>query len=67
MRVKAGEILVSQDGRYYRVTEVEENSISLMRVGGQTVFSCRPAYLVETFQPSQASAQQSGCIPAQGL
>lgn len=50
MQVRAGEILVSQDGQYYRVTEVEENSVSLMRVGGQTVFACRPAYLAHAFQ-----------------
>lgn len=66
MRVKAGEILVSRDGQYYRVTEVEENSISLMRVGGQTVFSCRPAYLSETFQPCQASVSAERLRPSVG-
>lgn len=50
MQVKAGEILVSQDGQYYRVTEVEENSVSLMRVGGQTLFACRRAYVNQAFQ-----------------
>lgn len=50
MQVRAGEILISQDGQYYRVTEVFENSISLMRVGGQTIFACRPTYLAQAFQ-----------------
>ena len=60
MQVKTGEILVSKDGHYYRVTEVEQDMVSLMRIGGQTVFSCRPAYLEHAFRLSGFSAPVQG-------
>lgn len=60
MQVKAGDILVSKGGQYYRVTEVEQNMASLMRIGGQTVFSCRPAYLQHAFRLSGISASVQG-------
>lgn len=37
MQIRAGEILRSTDGQYYRVLEANERSISLMRVNGQTI------------------------------
>lgn len=49
MRVSAGEILKSYQGHYYRVLETHPVSISLMRVGGQTIFACRPEYLALHF------------------
>ncbi|MGC1307456.1 MAG: hypothetical protein WA885_09520 [Phormidesmis sp.] len=43
--IRAGEILLSHAGEYYRVLEVSDISVSLMRVNGQTIFACRPEYI----------------------
>lgn len=45
MTVKAGEILQSSDGRYYRVIETNQFCVSLMPVGGQTIIACKPEYV----------------------
>ncbi|MEL6158062.1 MAG: hypothetical protein AAFQ40_05240 [Cyanobacteria bacterium J06623_5] len=49
MKIKAGEVLQSHEGQYYRVLEVNQYSVSLMRVGGQTVFACKPDYIALNF------------------
>lgn len=58
MQIRAGEILIAENGQYYRVLEVEQDSVSLMRVGGQTVFSCRPEHVQRTFRSSKTSRPQ---------
>ncbi|MEM8807278.1 MAG: hypothetical protein AAGF01_14740 [Cyanobacteria bacterium P01_G01_bin.38] len=50
MNIRAGEILVSQDGKYYRVLEANEYSVSLKRVDGHTIFACRPQYVASAFE-----------------
>ena len=57
MNIRAGEILVSHDGKYYRVLEVDEYSVSLKRVDGQTIFSCRPQYVAQAFTTASSSSQ----------
>lgn len=49
MEIRAGEILKSHEGHYYRVLEASQLSISLMRVNGQTIFACRPQYVALNF------------------
>jgi len=49
MKVKAGEILQSHEGHYYRVLETTQFSVSLQRVNGQTIFACRPEYIALNF------------------
>jgi hypothetical protein len=50
MNIRAGEILISHEGgQYYRVLEVNEFSVSLMRVDGQTIFACQPAFAAAAF------------------
>jgi hypothetical protein len=49
MNIRAGEILKSHEGQYYRVLEANPVSISLMRVNGQTIFACRPEYIALNF------------------
>ena len=49
MDIKAGEILKSHEGQYYRVLDVSQFSVSLMRVNGQTLFACRPEYVALNF------------------
>ena len=49
MDIKAGEILKSHEGQYYRVLDVGQFSVSLMRVNGQTLFACRPEYVALNF------------------
>ena len=57
MNIRAGEILQSDKGAFYRVLEASHISISLMRVDGQTIFSCRPEYVELNFSiPSGESA-----------
>lgn len=56
MTIRAGEILISQDGRYYRVLEADEHSVSLIRVDGQTIFACRPSYVSAAFSLANAGA-----------
>lgn len=58
MQIKAGEILIAENGQYYRVIEVEEDSVSLMRVGGQTVFSCRFDHVERNFRSSKTPRPQ---------
>lgn len=50
MKVKAGEILQSHEGHYYRVLETTQFSVSLQRVNGQTIFACRPEYIALSFR-----------------
>ncbi len=45
MNLRAGEIIRSHEGQYYRVLEANQVSISLMRVNGQTIFACRPEHI----------------------
>lgn len=54
MTVKAGEILRSNNGRYYRVLETNQYCVSLMPVGGQTIFACKPEYLALNFSAPTA-------------
>ncbi|MGB3296369.1 MAG: hypothetical protein WBB01_25565 [Phormidesmis sp.] len=49
MDIRAGEILRSHEGQYYRVLEANQVSVSLMRVNGQTIFACRPEYIALNF------------------
>lgn len=49
MDIRAGEILKSHQGHYYRVLESNQFSVSLMRVNGQTIFACRPEYIELNF------------------
>lgn len=49
MTVKAGEVLMSSDGRYYRVIEANQFCVSLMPVGGQTIIACKPEYVERNF------------------
>ncbi len=49
MNIRAGEILKSHEGQYYRVLEANPFSVSLMRVNGQTIFACRPEYIALNF------------------
>ena len=49
MDIRAGEIIKSNDGAFYRVLEATQFSVSLMRVDGQTIFSCRPEYVEMNF------------------
>ncbi len=49
MNLRAGEIIKSHDGHYYRVLEASNVSVSLMRVNGQTIFACRPEYIDRNF------------------
>ena len=49
MNIRAGEILKSNEGAFYRVLEATEFSVSLMRVDGQTIFACRPEYVEMNF------------------
>lgn len=49
MVIRAGEILKSHEGHYYRVLETNQAGVSLMRVNGQTIFACRPEYLALNF------------------
>ena len=57
MNIKAGEILKSHEGQYYRVLEADQYSVSLMRVDGQTIFACKPQYIALNFSiPSNKSA-----------
>ncbi|MEO1592914.1 MAG: hypothetical protein AAFU71_16705 [Cyanobacteria bacterium J06632_22] len=45
----AGAIVASTAGRVYRVLEVTEHSVSLIRVNGQTVFAYRPEIAAALF------------------
>jgi hypothetical protein len=57
MNIRAGEILQSHEGHYYRVLEANQVSVSLMRVNGQTIFACRPEYIeLNFFMPSAEAA-----------
>jgi hypothetical protein len=57
MNIRAGEILKSHEGHYYRVLEANQVSVSLMRVNGQTIFACRPEYIeLNFFMPSAEAA-----------
>jgi hypothetical protein len=57
MNIRAGEILKSHEGHYYRVLEANQVSVSLMRVNGQTIFACRPEYIeLNFFMPSADAA-----------
>ncbi|MEM6451221.1 MAG: hypothetical protein AAF703_12995 [Cyanobacteria bacterium P01_D01_bin.105] len=57
MNIRAGEILKSNEGGYYRVLEADNVSVSLMRVDGQTIFACKPEYIALNFSmPRSESA-----------
>lgn len=57
MNIRAGEIIKSHEGQYYRVLEASQLSISLMRVDGQTIFACKPEYIALNFSmPSSEAA-----------
>ncbi|MEL6554053.1 MAG: hypothetical protein AAFQ63_11405 [Cyanobacteria bacterium J06621_11] len=56
MNIKAGEILQSHEGHYYRVLETTQFSVSLQRVNGQTIFACRPEYVALSFRIPVAEA-----------
>ncbi|MEO0769912.1 MAG: hypothetical protein AAFY72_10840 [Cyanobacteria bacterium J06649_4] len=49
MEIRAGEILRSHNGRFYRVLEANQLSVSLMPVDGQTIFACKPEYIALNF------------------
>jgi hypothetical protein len=55
--IRAGEILKSHEGHYYRILEASSISVSLMRVDGLTIFACRPEYVALNFSmPAAESA-----------
>ncbi len=56
MNIRAGEILQSHEGYYYRVLETTQFSVSLQRVDGQTIFACRPEYIALSFRRPVAEA-----------
>lgn len=55
MKIKTGELLISDNGHYYRVVEAVEDSISLMRINGYTLFSCKPPFIEAGFRPVAAA------------
>ncbi|MBK4728815.1 hypothetical protein JJD41_02775 [Oxynema sp. CENA135] len=55
MSIQRGNFLISGDGRYYRVVECTKDAISLMRVNGYTLFSCRPNFVEVSFRLVEAS------------
>lgn len=50
MKLQQGELLISENGRYYLVVECSEESVSLKRVNGYTLFSCHPGFLDSSFR-----------------
>ena len=47
--LQAGVIVTSETGHQYRILEVNEHSVSLIRVNGQTVFAYQPATAAALF------------------
>ncbi len=55
MNIKVGEFVVSnRDGRCYRVVEYRDNTVSLKRVDGYTLFSCHPEFIASWFHPARS-------------
>lgn len=52
MKVQAGELLIADNGHCYRVVECGEQFVSLKRVDGYTIFSCKPVFLEGAFRPA---------------
>ena len=52
--LQPGEIVMSEAGHRYRILEVTEHSVSLIRVNGQTVFAYRPAIAASLFSAISA-------------
>lgn len=55
MKIQIGELLISATGEYYRVIEATEIYVSLMRVSGYTLFSCKPFFVEDSFRPVPSS------------
>jgi hypothetical protein len=51
MKFQAGEILVAHNGHQYRVIESRDNAVSLMRLNGYTLFSCKLPFVESMFRP----------------
>jgi hypothetical protein len=56
MKLQTGELLVSRNGKQYRVVECYEDSVSLMPVDGYTLFSCRRFFVESSFRPAAGVA-----------
>ena len=54
--IKAGEVLISETGRSYRVVECTPESVSLIRVNGYTLFCCHRRFIELSFRPASAVA-----------
>ncbi|MBW4487151.1 MAG: hypothetical protein KME12_05110 [Trichocoleus desertorum ATA4-8-CV12] len=54
MKLQTGELLVSRNGKQYRVVECYEDSVSLMPVNGYTLFSCRRLFVESSFRLATA-------------
>ena len=61
MDIQLGDILVAENGAFYRVTECTEAMISLRRLNGYTSFSCSLSFIKAQFHsvqtPSAAYSQ----------
>lgn len=55
MAVQPGELLVASNGKYYRVVDCADGVVSLMRIDGYTLFSCKANFLTSTFRPVTSS------------
>ncbi|MEL6137927.1 MAG: hypothetical protein AAFR42_11020 [Cyanobacteria bacterium J06628_6] len=51
LQLQIGDIVASDAGQHYRVLEITEHSVSLIRVNGQTIFAYRPAIAATLFSP----------------
>ncbi|MGI0489829.1 hypothetical protein ACN4EK_30815 [Pantanalinema rosaneae CENA516] len=55
MKIQPGDLLIANDGNFYRVLECSEEMISLTRVNGYTFFSCKTEFVKSTFRTLQPS------------
>lgn len=64
MKIQLGDILVAENGAFYRVVECGEQVISLKRLNGYTAFSCNLAFVEAQFrfaEPSSSTYSRSTC------
>ncbi|WP_156120499.1 hypothetical protein [Neosynechococcus sphagnicola] len=50
MKIQPGDLFLSEEGHYYRVIDAQSNSVSLKRLDGYTLFSCRPPFVEASFR-----------------
>lgn len=56
MNLKPGDILLSRSGEGYRVVECQDQTVSLIRMNGYTLFSCHLKYVEMMFIPASTLA-----------